>query len=74
MQKTEILLDRSLMECIEAKRTEIESQQILEGLKEAVEDVKSHRISGIDTLWESVPGCAHVQWKKSVKQSATGTS
>ena len=47
-------LNRSLIEFVQAKRKEIEPQQVLEGLKEAVEDVKHNRVSSIDTLWDSI--------------------
>ncbi|MCK4766558.1 MAG: hypothetical protein KAW12_30465 [Candidatus Aminicenantes bacterium] len=39
---------------VEFKKNEIEKQQILNGLKEAVDDVKNNRVSKIDTLWESI--------------------
>lgn len=47
-------LNRSLIEFVRAKRKEMEPQQILDGLKEAVDDVKNQRVSSIDTLWDSI--------------------
>lgn len=46
--------NKTLIDFVEAKKAEAEKQQILAGLKEAVEDVKNGRVSKIDTLWDSI--------------------
>lgn len=46
--------NRTLIEFVEWKKAEVEKQQVLDGLKEAVDDVKNNRVSKIDTLWDSI--------------------
>jgi hypothetical protein len=46
--------NKTLIDYVEFKKREMEKQQVLNGLKEAVEDVKSNRVSSIDTLWDSI--------------------
>ena len=46
--------NKTLINFVESKKAELEKQQVLEGLKEAVEDVKYNRVSKIDTLWDSI--------------------
>jgi hypothetical protein len=48
--------NKTLIDFVESKRVEMEKQQILQGLKEAVDDVKNNRVSKIDTLWDSLDG------------------
>ena len=45
--------NKTLVDIVESKKAELKKQQILEGLKEAVGDVKNNRVSKIDTLWNS---------------------
>jgi phenylpyruvate tautomerase PptA (4-oxalocrotonate tautomerase family) len=46
--------NKTLKDFVEAKKAEMEKQQILAGLREAVADVKNNRVSKIDTLWNSI--------------------
>jgi hypothetical protein len=46
--------NKTLVDIVESKKAELKKQQILEGLKEAVGDVKNNRVSKIDTLWNSI--------------------
>jgi hypothetical protein len=46
--------NKTLIDYVESRKAEIEKQQILDGLREAVEDVKENRVSKIETLWDSI--------------------
>jgi alpha-N-acetylglucosamine transferase len=46
--------NKTLIDFVESKKAEAEKQKVLAGLKEAVDDVKSDRVSKIDTLWDSI--------------------
>lgn len=46
--------NRALIAYVESKKAEMEKQQVLDGLKEAVHDVKNDRVSDIGTLWNSI--------------------
>ena len=46
--------NKTLRDIVEFKKAELQKQQALEGLKEAVKDVKNNRVSKIDTLWDSI--------------------
>ena len=46
--------NKTLIHFVESKKAELEKQQVLEGLKEAVDDVKNNRVHSIDTLWDSI--------------------
>lgn len=46
--------NRALIAYVESKKAEMEKQQVLDGLKEAVDDVKNDRVSDIGTLWNSI--------------------
>jgi hypothetical protein len=46
--------NRTLIDYVETKRAEIEKQQILDGLKEAIDDVKKDKVLKIETLWDSI--------------------
>ena len=42
--------NRALIAYVESKKAEMEKQQVLDGLKEAVDDVKNDRVSDIGTI------------------------